>query len=325
MFSLLHAIHQVMIRQTFSSAILAITLLIPHAATAKETFEVRLWEGVAPGSEGVQDKEKVVERGDGEKTIDRSISDTIVPTLTVHLPEKSLKPVTAVIIVPGGGLTRAVIDKEGNDLARVLAETGVAGIVLKFRNAQTTTAFNGIDIMEADIRRAIRVTRFHADKWNIASSRIGTFGFSAGGIVAVTPYIHPVGEDPEDRDRINRLSSEVAFFAGAYPLLSMQTDVAGPRYQKLLFGENPTKEQLDNYSAEFHLKKGMPPVFLAHALDDKGVLAENSLRMAKACKKAGIPVQTFFRDTGGHGYGIRDLGQPINKWVSNFKIWIQEQ
>ena len=60
MFALLHAILQVMIRQTISSAILAITLLIPHTAIAKETFEVRLWEGVAPGSEGVQDKEKVV-------------------------------------------------------------------------------------------------------------------------------------------------------------------------------------------------------------------------------------------------------------------------
>ena len=69
----------------------------------------------------------------------------------------------------------------------------------------------------------------------------------------------------------------------------------------------------------------MPPIFLAHALDDKGVLAENSLRMADASKKAGIPLQTFFRDIGGHGYGIRDLGQPINKWVSNFKIWIREQ
>ena len=314
-----------MIRQVITTALFAITLLIPHGVMAKDSFEVRLWEGVAPGSEGVQDEEKVVERGDGVQTIDRSISDTVIPTLTVHLPKHSSKPVTAVIIVPGGGLTRAVIDKEGNDLARVLAESGMAGIVLEFRNAQTTTTFNGMDIMEADIRRAIRVTRFHASKWNIASNRIGTFGFSAGGIVAVTPYIHPVGEDPDDQDRINRLSSEVAFFAGAYPLLSMQTEVAGPRYQKLLFGETPTKEQLDNYSAELHLKKGMPPIFLAHALDDQGVLAENSLRMEDAARKAGIRVQTFFRDSGGHGYGIRDLGQPINKWVSQFKIWIQEQ
>ena len=116
--------------------------------------------------------------------------------------------------------------------------------------------------------------------------------------MAVTPLIHPTGESPETADEIDRMSSEVAFFAGAYPLLSMQTEVAGVGYQKLLFGENPTPAQLNKYSAELHLKKGMPPVFLAHALDDKGVLAENSLRMEAACKKAGVRVKTFFRDTG---------------------------
>ncbi len=301
------------------------SLAISHSVHAGNTFEVRLWKGVAPGSEGVQDKEKTVERGDGKTLIDRSISDTIVPTITVHLPENATKPTAAVIIVPGGGLTRAVIDKEGNDLARLLTEYGVAGIVLKFRNAKTSTTFNGIKVMESDIRRAIRMTRFHADKWNIASHRIGTFGFSAGGIVAVTPLIHPVGANPDEQDRIDRLSSEVAFFAGAYPLLSMQTEVAGANYQKLLFGDSPTKAQVDRYSAELHMKQGMPPVFLAHALDDKGVLAENSLRMEAACKQSGIRVRTFFRETGGHGYGIRDLGNPINQWVKNFMIWIQEQ
>jgi len=305
--------------------ILLLLFLAPDTGYSKDAFKLRLWEGIAPGSEGVRDQEKVVERGDGKDLIDRSISDTVVPTITVHLPAKADKPTAAVIIVPGGGLTRAVIDKEGNDLARVLARTGIAGIVLKFRNARTTTTFNGIDVMEADIRRAIRVTRFHADQWNIASHRIGTFGFSAGGILAVTPFIHPMGEDPDGQDRINRLSSEVAFFAGAYPLLSMQTEVAGPQYQKLLFGDQPSQEQLDKYSAELHITKGMPPVFLAHALDDKGVLATNSLRMEEACKKAGIRVRTFFRETGGHGYGIRDMGTPINKWVNSFMIWIQEQ
>ena len=314
-----------MIRSILSVLLVFTLSLATPSIDAADSFEVRLWKNVAPGSEGVKDQEKVIERGDGKTLIDRSISDTVIPTITVHLPKNSRKPTAAVIIVPGGGLTRAVIDKEGNDLAKRLAESGVAGIVLKFRNAQTSTTFNGIEVMEADIRRAIRVTRFHADKWRIASSRIGTFGFSAGGIVAVTPLIHPNGESPETADEIDRLSSEVAFFAGAYPLLSMQTEVAGVRYQKLLFGENPTPAQLNKYSAELHIKKGMPPVFLAHALDDKGVLAENSLRMEAACKKVGVRVKTFFRDTGGHGYGIRDLGTPINQWTTSFMVWIKEQ
>ena len=312
-------------RPTSILVLLLIASLRPATAESKEPFEIRLWEAVAPGSEGVKDKEKVIERGNGITLIDRSISDTLTPTITVHLPKNTGQTTAAVIIVPGGGLTRTVIDKEGNELAQRLAQSGVAGIVLKFRNAQTSTTFNGIKIMEADIRRALRTTRFHADKWNIAPKHIGTFGFSAGGIVAVIPLIHLVGERPEVKDSIDRLSSEVAFFAGAYPLLSMQTEVAGTGYQKLLFGENPTQQQLDRYSTERHIRKNMPPVFLAHALDDKGVLAENSLRMEAACKKADVPIRTFFRETGGHGYGIRDLGNPINQWVDSFMIWIREQ
>ncbi len=312
--------------RTTSIHLLLLAALLPmHPLLAKAPFELRLWEGIAPGSEGVTDKEKVVERGDGKTLIDRSISDTVTPTITVHLPEKAKQATAAVVIVPGGGLTRAVIDKEGNDLARVLVRAGVAGIVLKFRNAKTSTTFNGIEIMEADIRRAIRLTRFHADQWNINPKRIGTFGFSAGGIVAVTPLIHPQGERPDEQDRIEKQSSEVAFFAGAYPLLSMQTEVAGVAYQQLLFGDQPTQQQIDKYSAELHVTKNMPPAFLAHALDDKGVIAENSLRLEAAYKKAGARVRTFFRDTGGHGYGIRDQGNPINKWVNSFMIWIQEQ
>ena len=310
------------------SFLLGTLLILPTsllAADTKPPFEVRLWESTAPGSEDVQDKEKVVERGDGKTLIDRSISDTVIPTLTVHLPNKQKEPTAAVVIVPGGGLTRAVIDKEGNDLARLLSQAGIAGLVLKFRNAKTSTTFNGIEVMEADIRRAIRLTRFHASDWNINPQRVGTFGFSAGGIVAVTPLIHPIGERPDHQDRIDRLSSEVAFFGGAYPLLSMQTEVAGAGYQKLLFGEKPTKDQINKYSAELHITPNMPPAFVAHALDDKGVLAENSLRFESAYKKAGVRIRTFFRDTGGHGYGIRNMGDPINQWVNSYMIWIQEQ
>ena len=94
----------------------------------------------------------------------------------------------------------------------------------------------------------------------------------------------------DHQDRIDRLSSEVAFFGGAYPLLSMQTEVAGAGYQKLLFGEKPTKDQIDKYSAELHITPNISPAFVAHALDDKGVLAENSLRFESAYKKARVRI-----------------------------------
>ena len=272
-----------------------------------------LWPGIPPGSGGITEKEKVVERGNGKTVIDRSIHDVHRPTLTVHLPDKrTTRPLSALVICPGGGLTRVVIDKEGNDLARLLAPHGVIGVVLKFRTAKTTTHFYSMEPMEADVKRAIRTVRAKAGEWNIDPKRVGVFGFSAGGILAATAATRCKPGAPSHPD----------FFAAAYPLLTMKTEVAGRKYQQLLFGPKPTAAQLKNYSSDRNVNAHTPPCFLAHARDDRAVLVTNTELFAAACRKTGVSCTTFIRDKGGHGYGVRDFGKPINKWPLAFVDWL---
>ena len=54
------------------------------------------------------------------------------PTLTLHLPPADIATGADVVICPGGGYGRVVIDKEGHDIARWLNTLGVAGAVLKY-------------------------------------------------------------------------------------------------------------------------------------------------------------------------------------------------
>ncbi len=296
-----------------SAAPLLAALLVAPLSSSAEVKTVRLWPGVPPGSNGITEKEKVVERGNGKTVVDRSVHDVHRPTLTVHLPAKrSPRPLAALVICPGGGLTRVVIDKEGNDLARFLAPHGVVGVVLKFRTARTTTHFYGIGPMEADVKRAIRTVRARAAEWNIDPKRVGVFGFSAGGILAATAATR---WKPEDQTRPD-------FFAAAYPLLTMRTEVVGRKYQQLLFGPRPTADQLKDYSSDRNVTRNTPPSFLAHARDDRGVLVANTELFAAACRKTGVSCTTFIRDKGGHGYGVRDLGTPINKWRFAFVDWL---
>ena len=49
--------------------------ILPSAVSYGETIELPIWPGVAPGSAGISEKEQVVERGDGQRVIDRSIHD----------------------------------------------------------------------------------------------------------------------------------------------------------------------------------------------------------------------------------------------------------
>jgi len=302
------------------------TFLIALAAHAQinaaEPREIPVWPGDAPGSEKIAEQEKVIDRGEGKGYVDRSISAVHQPTLTLHLPDAP-KPTAAVIICPGGGLTRVVIDKEGNDLARWLNERGVAGIVLKFRTVKSPSHFYGVQAPIADLQRAVRLTRARAEKWNVDPKQVGIFGFSAGGLIASHVATHFDAGNPQAKGPVERESCRPDFAGMAYPLISLRTEVSGTRYQQLALGENPTAQQIDAFSSENGVTSETPPIYLAHAEDDSAVPVAGSRLFATACQKAGVPCELYLRPTGGHGYGLRQMGQPINAWPAAFEAWLK--
>ncbi len=288
-----------------------------------EPFELPIWQGLAPGSEGITESEITVERGKEKGRVDRSISNVHQPTITVHLPKNPSRELrAAMVICPGGGFTRIVIDKEGNDFARFLNTHGIVGIVLKFRTAKSEKNFYGISAMAADARRALRLVRARAKKWEIDPTRIGVFGFSAGGHVASTLATHYDAGVPSSKDPVERFGCRPDFLGLAYPLVSLQAEVSGTGYQRLLLGGDPTSEQIKLYSNELHVNARTPPAFICHAEDDTGVLVENTRRLAAAYKAAGAACTSFVYTEGGHGYGIRDQGKPIDAWRHRFVDWL---
>src|SRR4051812_4510605 len=60
-----------------------------------------------------------------------------IATLTPYLPEPSKASGAAVIVAPGGGFRTLSMENEGSNVARALAERGVAAFVLKYRLNQT--------------------------------------------------------------------------------------------------------------------------------------------------------------------------------------------
>lgn len=305
-------------------AMAAAATAVPLTANAAGPQELPLWPGAAPGSENIDEAEAVVDRGAGKGYVDRSISQVHRPTVTVHLPAAA-KPTAAIVICPGGGLSRVVIDKEGNDVAKLLNEHGVAGIVLKYRTAESKARFYGVEAATADVQRAIRLTRAQAAEWNIDPQRVGVLGFSAGGLVASYAATHFDSGQRRALDPVERESCRPDFAGLVYPLISLRSEVSGDRYQKTALGKEPTPRQIRQYSSELHVTKETPPVFLAHAEDDKAVSVSNTRQFAAACQDAGVSCTTFIRAQGGHGYGIRDQGDPINAWPTAFVAWLQER
>ena len=67
----------------------------------------------------------------------RNIRNVVNPTLTPVLPDPAKATGVAVIIAPGGGFRGLAIDHEGFQVARWLAERGIAAFVLKYRLVPT--------------------------------------------------------------------------------------------------------------------------------------------------------------------------------------------
>src|SRR5690606_30540424 len=69
-----------------------------------------------------------------ERVFARNVTDA---TLTPFLPDPAKATGAAVIVAPGGGFRSLSMENEGWDVARALAEHGVAAFVLKYRLNQT--------------------------------------------------------------------------------------------------------------------------------------------------------------------------------------------
>jgi acetyl esterase/lipase len=263
--------------------------LLATAAFAAEPTVIPLWPGVAPGSENWNWEEQ-----------DRAGVATNVtqPTLTAYFPERASVNGTAVIICPGGGFRRLMMDYEGSDLARWLNSYGVTSFVLKYRLMRTGDRDDRVPavmerrkkevfpMMVADGQQAVKLVRARAAEWGIAPDRIGIMGFSAGGYVtAAVALQHDAGSRPN-------------FAAPIYPYT--QGEVTPP--------------------------PDAPPLFLVLANDDT-ILApsDHSIRLYAAWNKAKIPVELHVYARGGHGFGMKKKGLPVDSWPERFREWLGAQ
>ncbi len=303
-------------------------LLPASRARIAEELEVAIWPGVAPGSVGSTLKEEYSDRTvtDGTDTIrDRSVRGVTRPTLRVYLPDQRKATGVAVVICPGGGFNHLAIDKEGHDVARWLRSHGIAGAVVKYRLPDPDVQLYVSNGSIPDMQRAIRMVRYNAGKWNINPKQIGVMGFSAGGYLAAAAGVLFDRGDPKADDPIGRVSCRPDFIAPIYPLVSLK--LLGNRRAGLLeqmLGRNPNDELVSEYSLETRVTSQTPPTFLVHAHDD-GLSVEHSIRFYLALRKADVPAELHVYSKGGHGFGMRQRGQPVSTWRQRWLEWMQAE
>lgn len=237
----------------------------------------------------------------------RFARNVTIATLTPFLPDPNKASGAAVIVAPGGGFFSLSMENEGWEVARALADQGIAAFVLKYRLNQTPADMDDFKTWMGerfsnpgrriprpdpeemkvqlapqieDSRAAFALIRSRAAEWNIDSDRIGMVGFSAGAMLTMATAL--VGEEAEPK-----------FIANIYGPLASVTVPADA-----------------------------PPLFVALAADDP-FFANSGFGLIESWRAAERPVEFHYYEQGGHGFGMYPKETTSTGWFDAFVSWIK--
>jgi len=273
--------------------------------------ELRLWPGTAPGAQS-----------------DDPCRD--IPYLKVYRAAPANPSGQAIIVIPGGGYDRLTDTKEQEPVAQYFAQQlGVTTFVLYYRLVQPDGTYR-YPVPMWDAQRAIRLVRSRATAYGIAPSRIGLFGFSAGGHLATTITLHAgFNFNLPAHDAIDRLSAQPNLLGLGYPVISMDPSqfAAKSSHDHLLFGY--TGSELDHLqtflSGQSNITPNTPPVFLFESFDDQRISPQNSVQFVEAIKQAGLPIDAHLFQHGVHGAGLATGIPEESAWPTFFATWLRHR
>ena len=231
------------------------------------------------------------------------------PTLTAFPVEGSP---AAVIVCPGGGYAMKA-DHEGGPIAEMLNRGGISAYVLDYR-------VNPCHCMAplSDAARAIRAVRAMGYKY------VGILGFSAGGNLCCNAATHFDAGHPESDDPVEHISSRPDFFVPCYPVVSF---TSYPHYDSFLklVGESDRHDLERFFSAELNVTPDTPPAFIWHTADDELVPVQNSLMLAGALSRCGVPYELHIYPSGPHGLGLAEDYPEVRVWAGQLTDFIRRR
>lgn len=215
----------------------------------------------------------------------------------------------ALLSLPGGGYRFLSVENEGINVARTFNPLGVTVFVLAYR-LPGEGWLEPQDVPLQDAQRAMRLIRARATDYAIDPARLGVIGFSAGGLLAASLAVAHMDPVYERVDAADDLPARPAFAGLVYPVITGDFMRVGTLAAA-------------RFDADRRVRRDTPPVFIAHALDDRTVPAAQPMAMLAACQAAQVPVEAHFFQEGGHGFGPAYLAPdlPGAAWPTLFDRW----
>ncbi len=279
---------------------------LPEACAQRMTPGVKppperivLWPQGAPGAKGKRPQD--------------------VPELWVYPAPPEHRTGVAVVVCPGGGYGFLAVGHEGRDVARWLNRHGIHAFVLKYRIAPDYRHPAPSD----DAKRAVRLVRHLARRWQVDPQRVGILGFSAGGHLASTVLTHFDTGEGDSPDPVQRQSCRPDFGVLIYPVISLVEPFTHRGSRRNLLGEKPDPKLVQLLSNEKQVTSATPPTFLVASFADKAVPAQNALAFYQAMLRAGVPGELHVFEPGRHGFGLGGNHPQLRYWPELCIRWLR--
>lgn len=223
------------------------------------------------------------------------------------------------LIFPGGAYFFRS-DREAEPVALRLLSLGVQAVIVRYSVAPVRYP---VALREA--AEAVAYARAHAEEWLCDDRRIAVLGFSAGGHAAAH-----IGLRWQEMPQHEACRPDAMILG--YPVIT-----GGPFAHRGSF-ENLLGERHDDLcetvSLENCVTKNAPPTFLWHTWEDEAVPVENSLLLAGALRKNGIPCELHIWQHGSHGMSLSNdqvypprepnIHPECQPWIDMAARWLRD-
>jgi acetyl esterase/lipase len=236
----------------------------------------------------------------------RLVRNVTRPSVTVFLPPPALATGTAVVVCPGGAFHFLAIEHEGTQVAQWLNARGVAVFVLRYRLVPTVADEDGFV-------RQVQENLSGPQAMRELTRQIGPLAIADGqqAVRLVREQASAWGIAPQ-RIGIMGFSAGGVVTTG----VAVQYDAASrPDFAAPIYGA-PWESVV--------VPSDAPPLFIAVASDDPFAVS-TCVPLYAAWTDADRSAELHIYARGGHGFGMRRQGLPVDGWIDCFGAWLRDQ
>lgn len=243
--------------------------------------------------------------------------------VTAWLHTETSLPRPSIIICPGGAY-EYISPREADPVAEKYFSAGYNTFILNYSVKEDAKNFKPLKQLAATIVHL----RKNSKQFFVDEEKIAVCGFSAGGHLAGSLGTIANTKSFKKLFKFGGDTNPSAMIL-CYPVISTEKYIAHVKSIKNVSGNEDGTKEYKFFSLDRHVTKKTPPTFLWHTSQDEGVPCQNSLKLANAFAKKGIPFELHIFPHGPHGMSVctKEVGtedEYNGRWLEWSVLWLNK-